>query len=281
MTELFRQMALPEGILHLPFVIGCLGSLTFGVVGAYVNARRISYIATGISHAVLGGIGAALFVRHLTGWLWVSPTGGAFAAAVLAAWIIGTVILKNGHKADATITAVMVIGMSAGILFLAKTPGYFEPMGVLFGDILLVTRRDLWTIGAVNLATVVVGVLFYNRLLMVCFDEEFARLRGIRADAYFMLLLLLTALTTVVMMKIVGVVMVIALLTLPSMSASIFSRKLWHCMVGAIVICAFCVTVGLAISYLADLPSGPVIVVLAGAIHLLASLIGKLRGARA
>lgn len=268
MSEILRQLLLPDGILFLPFVVGCMGSLTFGIVGSYVTARGISYVGTGISHAVLGGIGGAVFLSHLTGWGWITPTLGALMAAMAAACIIGSVILRHSHKADSVITAVMVIGMSAGLLFLARTPGYFEPMSVLFGNILLVSVWDIWVIGAINLAVVLVGVLLYSRLLTVCFDEEFARLRGIHADVYFMLLLLLTALTTVVMMKIVGVVMVIALLTLPSMTAGLFSRKLWHCMLGATILCGLYVTFGLAISYAADLPSGPVIVVLAGAVHL-------------
>ncbi len=276
MHDLPRQLFHPTGILFLPLIVGCLGSLTFGVVGAYVTARRISYMASGIAHAVLGGIGLALYLHHLTGWKWATPLLGAFLAALLAAWIIGAVILKAGHKADSVITAVMVIGMSTGILFLAKTPGYFEPMSVLFGDILMVSRNDLAMIVAMNTLVLLVGVLLYPRLLTVCFDEEFARLRGIRADAYFMLLLTLTAITTVVMMQIVGVVMVIALLTLPPLTAALFGRRLWQVMAGAALICAACVAGGLATSYLADLPSGPVIVVLAGAVYLLAYTLNRL-----
>lgn len=271
MSELFNQLFRPSGLLFFPLIIGCMGSLTFGVVGSYVTARRVTYIGTGISHAVIGGVGAAFFFRHLTGWGWLSPTLGAFAAALVSGAIIGRVMLKSGHNADSVITAVMVIGMSSGVLFLNKTPGYHDPMSMLFGDILLVSSQDMPVIAVVNGAVVFAGLLFYNRLLMVCFDEEFARLRGINADAYFMLLILLTALTTVVMMKIVGVVMVIALLSLPSMTAALFGRKLWHCMLIATVICAFCVVAGLVFSYILDLSSGPLIVVFSGGFHLVAS----------
>ncbi|MDT8391208.1 MAG: metal ABC transporter permease [Lentisphaeria bacterium] len=270
MNELFTQLFLPSGLLFFPLIVGCMGSLTFGVVGSYVTARRVTYIGTGISHAVVGGVGAAFFFQSVTGWGWLSPTVGAFAAAVVSGVIIGRVILTSGHKADSVITAVMVIGMSSGVLFLNKTPGYHDPMSMLFGDILLVSRQDLPVIALVNAGVILIGLLFYNRLLMVCFDEEFARLRGINADAYFMLLILLTALTTVVMMKIVGVIMVIALLSLPAMTGALIGRKLWHCMLAATVICAFCVILGLVVSYILDLSSGPLIVVFSGAVHLVA-----------
>ena len=275
MTELFNQLFRPSGLLFYPLVIGCMGSLTFGVVGSYVTARRVTYIGTGISHAVIGGVGAALFFQSLTGWGWLTPTVGAFAAALIAGGIIGRVILKGGHKADSVITAVMVIGMSSGVLFLNKTPGYRDPMSMLFGNILLVSWPDFLVTSVVNGIVVVIGLFFYNRLLMVCFDEEFARLRGINADAYFMLLIALTALTTVVMMKIVGIIMVIALLSLPSMTAALFGRKLWHCMVLATMICALCVICGLVISYILDLSSGALIVVFSGAFHLVASTIRR------
>lgn len=271
MNDLWRQMVVPGGILFLPLLVGLTGSLTFGVVGAYVTVRRITYVAAAISHSVLAGIGAAVFLRHHCGWEWCTPMLGAFAAALLAALVIGRVMTAAEHLADSVISAVMVLGMATGLLFLARTPGYFSPMSVLFGDILLVSSRDLLVIGLVNAATALTGVLFYRKFLAVCFDEEYARLRGLRAEAYALLLLVLAALTVVAMMQIVGIVMVIALLTLPAMTALLFCRRLWQCMLAGGLICALCVVAGLALSYSTDLPSGPVIVALAGVLYLLAA----------
>ena len=281
MHEMIRQLLIPGGILFLPLMVGLMGSVTFGVVGSYVTVRRITYVAAAISHSVLAGIGAAVFLQYHTGWAWCTPMFGAFVAALLASVIIGRVTLKAEHLGDSAISAVMVIGMATGLLFLAKTPGYFSPMSILFGDILLVSGRDLILIACINACTIFLGVLFYRKLLAVCFDEEYARLRGLRADAYFMTLLMLTALTVVAMMQIVGIIMVIALLTLPAMTALLICRRLWQCMVVSAVLCALYVVVGLGLSYQLDLPSGPVIVSLAGGVYLLvAALLRCLRPGR-
>lgn len=271
MPDVLQQLLTPKGILFMPFLVGCMGSVTFGVVGAYVTVRRITYVAAAIAHSVLAGIGAAVFLQHHMGWAWCTPLLGAFIAAVLAALIIGKVTLTAEHLGDSVISAVMVIGMAAGLLLLKKTPGYFQPMSVLFGDILLVSTRDLWIIGAINAVTVTCGGLLYRKLLAVCFDEEYARLRGLRADLYYLLILLLTALTVVSMMQIVGIIMVIALLTLPAITSLLLVRKLWHCMILSAVLCILYVTCGLSASFYADMPSGPVIVMFAGAAFLATS----------
>lgn len=269
MSELFQQFFTTGGVLFYPLLIGLLGSLSFGIIGSYVVVRRISYAAHGMSHAVMLGVGVALFLRYVSGWQSLPLIAGAFAAALFAAWIIGMTTLYTPHRADSVISAVMVLGLSGGLIFLARVPGYFDPMSVLFGNILLVNLDDVRMIGILNLFVVLTGVLFYVRLQMVCFDEEFARLRGIRVEFWFILLLALTAVTVVAMMQIVGLVLVTALLTLPVMAALRFARKLWQAMVVSTLLCAGCTAAGLALSYLLDLPSGPVIVLLAGAVYLL------------
>lgn len=272
MADLLQQMFLPDGVLFAPLVIGLLGSLSFGVVGSYVVVRRISYAAYGISHAVLLGVGAALFISVHAGLSGVTPQLGALVVAILTAWLIGAATLRAQHRADSLVSAVTVIGMSGGLLFLARTPGYFEPMSYLFGDILLVSLADAAKIGVLNLIVVLGGVAGYRRLQMVCFDEEFARLRGVNTGVWFLFLLTLTAMTVVLMMNVVGLVLAIALLTLPVMTALRFARKLWQVMWVASVLCAVCVAAGLALSYWFDLPSGPVIVLLAGALYLLSQI---------
>jgi zinc transport system permease protein len=268
MNELLEQLLTPSGVLFYPLIIGLLGSLSFGVIGSYVVVRRISYAAHGISHSVLLGIGAALFLNHTAGWSRFSPFAGAFAAALVAAWIIGSTTLYAPHRTDSVISAVMVLGISGGLIFLARTPGYFEPMSILFGDILLVSFSDALRITLLNLLTAWIGLRFYTRLQMVCFDEEFARLRGVRVEFWFLLLLTLVAVTVVAMMQIVGIVLVIALLTLPVMTALRFCRKLWQVMIVSTAVCALSVVSGLMLSYLLDLPTGPVIVLLSGALYL-------------
>jgi zinc transport system permease protein len=131
-----------------------------------------------------------------------------------------------------------------------------------------VSPRDLWLIVALDAGVVVTSLLFYNKLQAVCFDEEFARLRGIRVEVYYLLLLGLTALTVVLLVSVVGIVLVIALLSLPAAVAGHFSRTLRQMMVLATLLSAVFTTVGIAVSYQPDLPSGAVIIVLAGAAYI-------------
>jgi len=256
---------------------GLLASVACGIVGTYVVVRRITYIAGGISHCVLGGIGIALYLQRVHGWTWLHPMYGAVAAALLAAAIIGLVSIRAKQREDTVIGALWAVGMAIGVLFIAKTPGYSQDlMSYLFGNILMVSPGDLWLIGALDLLVVLLGLAFYNQFLAVCFDEEFSRVRGLRVEFYYLLLLGLTALTVVLLVTVVGVVLVIALLTLPVAVAGIFARRLWQMMILATLFSAVFTTAGLAVSYGSDLPSGATIVILAGAVYLVVAVGSRL-----
>lgn len=256
----FLQNALATGIL---------ASVACGVIGTYVVVRRISYIAGGIAHTVLGGLGAALYLQKVHHWENLNPIYGAVAAAILAAIIIGVVSLRAKEREDTVIGAVWAVGMAVGILFISQTPGYREDlMSYLFGNILLVSPDDLWLLAALDAVVVGTGLVFYNQLLAVCFDEEFARLRGLNVELYYMLLLCLTALTVVVLVGVVGIIMVIALLTLPIAIAGMFTRTIWTMMAVSTILSAVFTTSGLAVSYAPDFPAGATTIVLAGAAYL-------------
>jgi zinc transport system permease protein len=258
--------------------VGLLASVAFGIIGTYVVTRRITYIAGAISHCVLGGIGAAVYLRG-RGWDWCQPMYGAVASALLAAAIIGLVSLYARQREDTVIGALWAVGMAVGLLFLARTPGYAtDVMSYLFGDIMLVSGRELATVIALDAFVVALGLTFYHKFLAVCFDQEFTELRGVRVKLYYMLLLCLTALTVVLLVRVVGIVMVIALLTLPAAVAGHFARQLWHMMALATVCCMLFVTAGLGVSYQYNLPPGPVIIVVAAAVYLAVVLGHGLRG---
>jgi zinc transport system permease protein len=206
---------------------GLLVSVACGIVGSYVIARRISYIAGAIAHSVLGGMGAARYFQTVYGWEACQPLVGAVVAALLAALVVGVVSLRAKEREDTVIGAVWAIGMATGILFISRTPGYNQDlMSYLFGNILMVSARDLWLIAALDVFVVAVSLVCYKQLFAVCFDEEFARLRGIRVEFYYLLLLCLTALTVVLLVTVVGIVLVIALLTLPVAVGGLFSKTL-------------------------------------------------------
>jgi zinc transport system permease protein len=266
--------------LQLALAAGVLSSVACGVVGSYVVARRISYIAGGIAHCVLGGMGAARYFQAALGVGWLHPLHGAVIAAIAAALIIGLVTLRSTERQDTVISALWAVGMATGLLFIARTPGYHEDlMSYLFGNILMVTPRDLWLLGLLDALVIAAGLAFYKQILAVCFDEEFARLRGLNVEFYYLMLLCLTALTVVLLTTVVGLVMVIALLTLPAAVGGRFSNSLWQVMLWAAVLSGALTTAGLAVSYGRDLPAGAVTIVLAGGAYLAAAALSRARRA--
>ncbi|MDY6848936.1 MAG: metal ABC transporter permease [Geoalkalibacter sp.] len=246
-----------------------LASIACGVVGSYVVARRITYLAGGIAHCVLGGMGAALYLQKAQGWSWLHPIYGALFAAILAAVIIGLVSLHGRQREDTAIGALWAIGMAVGIVFISQTPGYNEDlMSYLFGNLLMVSSDQLQLMVVLDLIVVGLVALFYHQFQAVCFDEEFARLRGIPVNFFYLLLLCLTALTVVLLVTVVGIILVIALLTLPVAIANLFARSLWQIMIMAAGISMLLSSSGLALSYSPDLPAGAVIILLTGATYL-------------
>lgn len=264
-------------LLQLALATGVLASIACGIVGSYVVTRRITYIAGAISHCVLGGMGAARYLDVRYGWHEFTPLWGAVFASVISALIIGLVSLRAKEREDTVIGAIWAVGMATGVLFIAKTPGYDKDlMSYLFGNILMVSPDDLWLLAGLDLLIVAAGLLFYNKFLAVCFDEEFARLRGIAVEFYYLLLLCLIALTVVVLVKVVGIVLVIALLTLPAATAGQFARTLTRMMIGATLICMATTIGGLALSYGPDLPAGATMIVLSAAVYVLAILTSRM-----
>jgi zinc transport system permease protein len=258
------------------FAAGLLASVACGVVGTYVAARRISYIAAGIAHCVLGGMGAARYLQVVHSVTWIHPLHGAIAAALLAAMIIGWVSVRSRQREDTVISAIWAIGMAAGVLFIWGTPGYGENlMSYLFGNILMVSAGELWLILALDVVAVAVGLAFYRQLLAICIDEEFARLRGVNVEFYYMVLLCLTALTVVLLVTVVGLVMVIALLSLPVAIAGRFAHRLWQVMIASGLLSAALIATGLVFSYAYNMPAGAATVLLAGCAYVLSAAVAS------
>lgn len=282
MAEFWRAVTDPStAFLRYALIAGLMASVAFGVLGTYVVARRISYVAGGIAHCVLGGIGAAIYLQKEAGMPWMREMYGGLAAAIVAALVIGLVSLYARQREDTVIGAVWAVGMAVGLLFLHKTSGYVDPMAYLFGDILMISRADLLRIALLDAVVLGVTALFYGKFLAVCFDEEFARMRGVRVEVYYLLLLCLTAVAVVLLARLVGIVLVIALLTLPAAVAGQLSRRLWQMMALAVLFCMAFTGIGLGISYEYNLYSGPTIIVLAGAAFLGFAVARRLAGKRA
>jgi len=256
--------------LQNAFFAGILCSIASGVVGTYVVLKRITYIAAAISHCILGGLGAARYFSVVYDLPWLRPVYGAIVTALASALLIGFISLRAKEREDTVISALWAVGMAVGVLFIFKTPGYNEDlMSYLFGNILMVSREDLYLIAGLDLLVIGLTVSFYYQTVAVCFDEEFARTRGVAVEFYYLLLLCLTALTVVLTVSVVGIIMVIALLSLPVAIASRFFDSVWKIMIAATLLGMTFTLSGLALSYSPNLPSGALTIVIAGAAYFL------------
>ena len=193
---------------------GLLSSIAFGMIGSYVVIKRMSYIVGAVSHVALGGIGAVILLNEKLG-LAFSPIIGALVASVLAAVVISLVELYSQERSDSVIGAVWAVGMALGIVCIALSSGYADPMSYLFGNILLISHSDLITIMLLDLVVIFIVIRYYHVLKATAFDETFAIVRGINTVFLNVLLNILIAITVVLMVSLVGVVMSIAFLTIP------------------------------------------------------------------
>lgn len=259
-----------HAFLQTAVMAGLLASVGCGVVGTYVVVKRIAFLAGSIAHSVLGGMGVALYLGF-------DPLAGAMAAAVLAALSIGWVRLRWQAQEDTLIGAFWAVGMAVGILFIAKTPGYqADLMSYLFGNILLVPESSLWFMAALDAVLLLIVGAFHRQFLAVVFDEEFARLRGIPVTFFYLLLLILVAVTVVLLIQVVGLILVLALLTLPAAIAGHYVYSLGRMMLLATLVGGAISISGLALSYEPDLPAGATIVLVAGAVYIASALISRL-----
>jgi len=269
--SLFWEHLFKHAFLQYALLGGLLASIACGLVGSFVVVRRTTYVAGAIAHCVLGGMGAARYLQRVHDVAWATPLLGATVAAVAAALVIAAVTLSGRQREDTVLSAVWAIGMAVGISFITATPGYYEDlMSYLFGNILMVGASDLWHMGVLDGVVIVLMLLFYDRFLVISFQPELARLRGIRVGAYHTLLLVLISLTVVLLTQVVGLVMVIALLTLPAATAFLFAGRLWSAMILAAVLSLLFTVGGIALSYGPELPAGATVIQVAGAAYLLA-----------
>jgi zinc transport system permease protein len=274
---LYSILPFTNPLMNHALIAAVLSSMCFGIIGSFVVVKRITSAAGSIAHSSLSGIGVALFLKYNLSVVWFTPLIGAFFSALLSAIIIGLVSLFASEREDTIISAVWAIGMAVGMLFILFTQKYLDAMNYLFGEILLISASDLLFIVILDLIVISLCIIFYNKLLAVSFDQEFAKLRGVHSEIYFLLLLLMTALTIVLMVTIVGILLVIALLTLPAAIAGLFFKKLWQIMIASTLLCLVFTIGGLLISYVYDIYAGPVIILFAGGIYLAVLIFSSLR----
>ena len=250
--------------LQLEFVrnalaAGILVSILCGIIGTLVVVNRIVFLAGGIAHAAYGGIGLAFFL----GWPYVV---GTTAVSILSAGIMAAVTLKARHRADATVGVIWAVGMAVGIILLDLSPGYnADLMSYLFGSILTVPVSDLWLMVVLGIAVASVVAWYYNDFLAMSYDDEFARLRNVPVTFLYCLLLGMIALTVVMVIRVVGLILVIALLTIPPFIAEKFTGSLRAMMVVSSLLSIVFTVAGFWLSYALNLTAGATIILVAAA----------------
>jgi zinc transport system permease protein len=269
MTEFFA--ALTEYTFLQYAILACLlASVSCGVIGSYIVIKKISFLTGGIAHSVLAGMGMAYYFN-------ASPIFGAIIAALVSSVLIGWINLRWKEHEDVLIAAFWSAGMAIGILFLSRTPGYnVDLMSYLFGNILLITANDLWLMLTLDIVVLGIVIVCYKHFLISVFDEEFAKLHGVNTEFFYILLLCLISITIVILIQLVGLILVIALLTLPAAIANQYVKSLYKMFFLSALICMIISISGIAVSYEPDLPTGSVIVLLACASYFISVFIKRI-----
>lgn len=254
----FMQNALLAGILV---------SIACGIVGTYVVIKGISFISGSISHTAYGGIGLGYY-------LGINPMIGATIFTILSALGMGLVSHKSKEREDTIIGMMWAVGMALGIIFIKLSPGYTaDLMSYLFGSILTVPINDIGIMLLLDLIIIIIVLLFYEQFKAVAFDEEYAETIGINTLMYNLLLLFLIALTVVVMIRAVGIILVIALLTIPAAISRQLTKNMPTMMFFSTILGIIFTVSGLYLSYVWDLPSGATIILCAASGFIISSIL--------
>ena len=266
--------ALHYEFMRTALTAGLLTSVICGVIGTLVVVNRIVFLAGGIAHAAYGGIGIAFFfgLPYMVG-----TTGFSLTAAMTMA----AVTVKAKHRSDTIIGVLWAVGMALGVILLDLTPGYnVELMSYLFGSILTVPVSDLWVMLAVAMVNIGVVTYFYNDYLSMSYDEEFAQIRGVAVRRLYFLLIGLVAVSIVMIIQVVGLILVIALLTIPPFISEKYARSLTAMMVYSSALSIVFTVTGLYLAYRFNLTSGAAIILVAGTGFLISLLIERLTTGR-
>ena len=266
MTEI-----LAYGFMQKALAAGILVSITCSVISFFVLVNRLSFIGVGISHAAFGGVAIGILFG-------IDPTLSAVIFSVLTAWMIGIVSRRGRLNEDTTIGIFYAAAMALGIVIIGLSRGYtVDLFGYLFGNILAVTSTDLWIVAALSLFVLGTVFYFFKELLYISFDEESAHVNGVPVAFLYYYLLTLMAVTIVISMKVVGIILVSALLVIPAAAAYEVSSHYKSVLIVSVIVGLVSALGGLLVSYRFNTASGATIVLLAAAVFLLLFTIRSLR----
>lgn len=269
----FFTSCLLNPLLLYALIAGIIASIMGGSIGTFVVVRRISYISGSISHMVLGGMGFCIWLERARGFVSLSPLVGAMVSGILAAICISIAQKRCYEREDSFIALLWTAGMAAGIIFMSITPGYsVELTNLLIGNILWVTVDDLLMLLAIAICTLFFLITQFQKLKLMSFDIQEAKLQGINTNRLSLQLLVLISVTVVALMQVVGAVLVMSMLTLPQMIAALFSKKLSTMMLLSSIISCILTTFGLMAAFYLDWPAGASIALLSTGAYVIAHL---------
>ena len=229
-------------------------SIACGIIGSYIVVRRLVFISGGITHASLGGIGMGFYF----GW---NPILSAMIFSILSAFGIEWLSSRQGVREDSAIGSFWSLGMAVGIIFIYLKPGFAPNLSdYLFGNILTITISDILYLAALSLVLIVVFVLFGRQILFAAFDSDFAKTRNLPVNLIKYTMMMGIAITIVLSIRLVGIVLLMSILTVPQMTANLFTSNFVKMILLSIVIGFFGCVVGLFLSAILDVPSGVFII---------------------
>jgi zinc transport system permease protein len=255
--------ALSYTFVQNALIAGVLLSIITGIIGALVVVNRLVFLSGGIAHSSYGGIGLAIYFGF-------SISLGSAIFALASALLVAYLSIKNRDRTDTIIGVVWAVGMALGVVLVDLTPGYSgDLMSYLFGSILAVSKADLYFMGALAVVVVVFIHIFYREILAISYDSHYASLRGINSNFFYTAILVLSALAIVVSIKVVGLILVIALMTIPTFIAEKVSKSLYSMMIFSAIFSTIFTVTGLSISYAFDISSGASIILVSATVLML------------
>jgi zinc transport system permease protein len=258
---------LTYGFFQYALITAFLAAVSCGMVGTYIVAKRMVFISGGITHASFGGIGIGYY-------LGINPIAGAAVFAVLSALGIEYSSRKTDIREDSAIAILWALGMAIGVIFVFITPGYAPNlMSYLFGNILTVGIADIWLLAGLTMLVLAFYVLQFKNILYIAFDEEYARARNMPVNMVKYVMMTLIALAIVFNIRVVGIILVISLLTIPQTIANMFVKSFFGMMLLSVAIALLGTLTGLFLAFWFNIPSGAAIIFFLVILFFLARLI--------
>lgn len=246
------------GFMQNALVVSLLVSIAAGIIGSMIVVNKSVFVAGGVAHSAFGGVGLALFCGFSTSF-------GALIFALLCALCLSYAYLYQKERLDAYVGASWAIGMAIGIIFIDITPGYNgDIQSYLFGSILAVSEAEMVAMALFDVVLVIFFKLYYYEMLGLFFDSEFAKLRGVNIARFTSIIFVLIAIGVVVSMSVAGLILVLALLSIPAYIATLFAHSLKAIAWLSSGICLVFMIAGLALGFYLNISISAMIVVLMG-----------------